>query len=266
MDLVPTGSGDLVDQLNAAARVRRLGWPATIVALVLGLATMPYGLIIWALAVPLCTWLFVRDAARRTVVLFYEVDGPPGAWFATLQTSWTALTQSRDLWRVVQSGEVRTTHQHKTNAGAGSIVSRIPAQAHTAGPLRLSTNVAVPTLTAGTVSLYFLPDRVLLLEGKYFTDVSYRFLQVRGSQTRFIESSKSISRDALQVDQTWQYVNVKGGPDRRFANNPIRPIMLYGCLDLTTSLGLDWRLQSSSPTAAPATASVLSSAPEMIRT
>lgn len=265
MHLLPTGSGDVVEQLNAAVRRRGLGWPATVVAVVLGLATLPYGIAVWALAIPLCTWVFMRDAARRRVVLFYEVDGSPAAWFEALNSAWVSLSSCHNLWRVVQSGDVRTTHQHKTNAGASSLVSRVPTKAHVSGPRCLSTNVSIPSLTAGTVSLYFLPDRVLFLADRHFTDVSYQYLQVRGSQTRFIERGGSIPRDAHQVDQTWQYVNVKGGPDRRFANNPIRPIMLYGCLDLYTTMGFDWRLQSSSSTAAPHTATILSSMPPMIR-
>ena len=49
-------------------------------------------------------------------------------------------------------------------------------------------------------------------------------------------------------EQTWQYVNVKGGPDRCYANNPVLPIMLYGALDLTSPQGLNWQLQTPAPT------------------
>ena len=33
--------------------------------------------------------------------------------------------------------------------------------------------------------------------------------------------------DSVQVDTTWQYVNVKGGPDRRYKNNRKLPVMEY---------------------------------------
>jgi DNA polymerase-3 subunit epsilon len=46
MSLVPTGSGDVVEQLNAAAARRGWGLPMAIIAGLLGLLTMPYGLLI----------------------------------------------------------------------------------------------------------------------------------------------------------------------------------------------------------------------------
>jgi hypothetical protein len=57
-------------------------------------------------------------------------------------------------------------HQYKTNAGASNLVSRIATVADLKGPKHLSTNVTIPSLTAGKSSLYFLPDRVLVRDGK----------------------------------------------------------------------------------------------------
>jgi hypothetical protein len=145
----------------------------------------------------------------------------------------------------VQSGRVRTTYQYKTNAGASNLVNRVSAAAGLKGPRHLATNIAVPSLSAGRSSLYFLPDRVLLCDNKHYSDISYQHLEAHAYSQRFIESRGSVPKDAQQVDQTWQYVNVKGGPDRRFSNNPVLPIMLYGNLDFTSSHGLDWRLQVS---------------------
>jgi hypothetical protein len=261
MSLAPTGSGDVVDQLNAAASRRGWGWPVAISAFILGVLIMPLGLILWIIAVPLCWWLFLRDKARRTVVLFYEVNDAPAAWFDGLVGSWRWLTESHKLWRVVQSGQVRTTHQYKTNAGASNLVSRIATVADLKGPKHLSTNVTIPSLTAGKSSLYFLPDRVLVRDGKHFSDVGYGHLKAHGSRERFIESPGSIPRDATKVDQTWKYVNVKGGPDRRYSNNPTLPIMLYGLIDFTSQQGLNWHVQVSRAEAGPAMPRALSGAP-----
>lgn len=115
---------------------------------------------------------------------------------------------------------------HKTNADASNLVSRVLLTAGVAGPKHLSTNVVVPSLVAGKSSLHLLPDRVLLRDGKVYSDVSYAHLRSRGHPQRFIESPGALPRDSQQVGQTWQYVNVKGGPDRRYANNPVLPIML----------------------------------------
>jgi hypothetical protein len=102
--------------------------------------------------------------------------------------------------------------------GCGSALEPYQRASWNLGPKELTTNITVPSITAGKAALYFLPDRVLVREGKGFSDVAYAHLGVRPGQTRFIEDSAPPG-DALRVDQTWQYVNVKGGPDRRYKNN-----------------------------------------------
>jgi len=157
----------------------------------------------------------------------------------------------------VRSGTVRTTYQYKTHAGVNRVVDRVPVAATVAGPKHLSTNIAIPSLVAGNAGLYFLPDRILVRYGNAYSDLAYRDLRVSGDQTRFTENPALVSSDAVQVGQTWQYVNVKGGPDRRFRNNPLLPIMLYGHLEISSPQGLDWQVETSRAEAAPAIAAIL---------
>lgn len=123
---------------------------------------------------------------------------------------------------------------------------------------------AVPSLSAGRSALYFLPDRLLVREGKVYSDVSYDHLRVASGTERFIENPRDVPSDALQVDRTWQYVNVKGGPDRRFKDNPQLPVIRYGTIHLTTGDGLVWLIQVSRDLAATQVASSLSSRPPVI--
>jgi hypothetical protein len=204
--LEPSGSGDIVEQLNDAARRARWGWIATVAAILIGIATMPWGLIIWAIAVPGCWWLFLRDGARKKVVLLYDVDDAEAVWFDAIVSEWAAVGQARKLWRTVRSGRVGTTYQHKTNAGAGALVQRIPAAVSNQGPRHLATNVVVPTLAAGKDSLYFLPDRVLVRSGRSYSDVDYSELTVRTGVTRFIERPGSVPADA---QMRWSDVAVR---------------------------------------------------------
>ncbi|MGW2217782.1 hypothetical protein ACWCSD_22560 [Nonomuraea sp. NPDC001684] len=55
---------------------------------------------------------------------------------------------------------------------------------------------------------------------------------------RFIEAGP-VPRDGTVVDSTWRYVNVNGGPDRRFNNNARLPVLLYGRLLLRSHSGLN---------------------------
>ncbi len=123
--------------------------------------------------------------------------------------------------------------------------------------------MAVPSINVGKASLHFLPDRVIVRNNKTYSDVSYSHLQVHDYQERFIESPGQTPKDSQQVGQTWQYVNKGGGLDKRFNNNPVLPIMLYGHLDLTSAQGLDWRVQTSRPDAAHVIGSILEQAPKV---
>lgn len=249
LDLRPTGGDDIVQQLNAAARRPRWGWIAAVTAFILGAALLPWGVIIWTVAVPGCWWLFLRDALQKNVVLLYDLEDAPAVWFDRFATAWGTAVASDRLWRTVESGHVQTTYQHKANAGVGAIVRRVPATARTQQPKRLATNVDIPTLRAGKDTLHFLPDRLLVCSGKHYSDVSYRHLAVRRSVTRFVEQPGQVPKDTQLIDRTWQYVNVKGGPDRRFKNNPVLPVVQYGQIELTTAQGLSWSVQSSRATA-----------------
>ena len=265
VSLMPTGRGDLIDQLNAAGTRFRWGRPAVVTSFVLGLVMLHFGqfyaLVVWLTLALVCGWLFLHDKARGTVVVFYDVNDAAAAWFDSLVASWEWLTGSQKIWRVVQTGAVQTTYQFKVNAGASDVERRVPAAANTAGPQNMSSNVAIPSLVAENSGLYFLPDRLVVRDGKRYSDVSYPNLQARYSQERFIESPGQQPSDATQVGQTWRYVNVKGGPDRRFSNNPVLSVMVYGYLDLSSAEGLQWRIEISRADAAAAIASALSGAP-----
>ncbi len=122
---------------------------------------------------------------------------------------------------------------------------------------------AVPSVTCGHHALHFLPDRLIVRDGRRFSDVSYAALDANYGPGRFIEEGR-VPRDAQQVDTTWRFVNVKGGPDRRYKNNRRLPVMLYGNIELASQSGLHWHLQCSSAEAADGTAQAIGRAPPSV--
>jgi hypothetical protein len=195
----------------------------------------------------------------------YHVSDEHFTWFDSLVRTWDWLTDSQKTWRILQSGNVATTYQFKTNSGASRLLNRVNASATTAGPKRLTTNIAVPAISAGKAALYFLPDHILVREGNHFSDLAYAHLSVHAGDTQFIEDGATPG-DAVQVGQTWQYVNVKGGPDRRYKNNRLLPIMRYGTLDFVSGHGLQWQLQVSRADAAAPVAHAVTTVPALTQT
>jgi hypothetical protein len=259
-ELVPTGPGDLVEQLNQAAN-RRRAFPWALGALLVVLLAEPIaGGILLLLGIPGLVWLWFQDRAHRTVVAFYDVNDQAASWFQQLVDAAQGLACNDAIWRVDAAGDVQTTYQYKVNAGATTIVSRSRAKVSVEPPSILATNIVVPSIVVGKAGLFFLPDRLLVKDGKHFSDVSYRDLELVATPLRFTESGR-VPRDAEQIDTTWQYVNVKGGPDGRFKNNPRYPVLLYGELSVASSGGLYWLLQCSKPTSAEETAATLQAVP-----
>lgn len=233
-ELLPAQPSQLVAQLNAAAKWTPI-WPFVLALTVLvGLSVLPW---IFLVGLPLTVWVWWRDKVRRTVVLFYEVDGLDQVCYQHLVDAFHQAQQSHRGWHVVASGDVRTTYQYKVNAGASSLIDRqILACGIDAGP-HISSNIAIPTLRAGSRTVYLLPDRILVKDGRTYVDVGYSELQVISSEQRFIEDG-SVPSDATVVGTTWQYVNKRGGPDRRFKDNRQLPILQYGRVEMYSAAGL----------------------------
>jgi hypothetical protein len=260
LELSPSGRGDIVEQLNEAAKRPHFGRWALAAAIVLFFIKAPVGTILALLSIPFVVWLFMRDRAARAVVAFYDVNDDAAHWFQGVVTAFEDASKMSRRWRFNTTGKVKTTYQFKVNSGASTIVSRSALSVAMNGPKVLKTNIVVPSVVSGKNALHFLPDRLLVADGKRFSDVAYADLDAFAKSGRFIET-ESVPRDGVQVDTTWQYVNVKGGPDRRYKNNRQLPIMQYGELELTSDTGLSWLLQCSKSDGYAGLAQVLMAAP-----
>jgi DNA polymerase-3 subunit epsilon len=254
---VPEASGDVLLQDVTGAAVQELAdaTPSELLAQINEASSAPslvplvvlcYILIV---TIPLGIWLSARNAARRSVVVFYDINDEHAAHFENLLASFESFSHCAGRWSVAAEGAVRTTQQWKANAGASTLMQRQPAKADLVGPKILKTNVAVPTLYHVKRTVYLLPDRILVQEGRKFADLPYATVQVSAAPTRFIESS-SVPLDGIKVGETWKYVNKGGGPDRRYKDNRVLPIMSYGELTMSSASGLHLVWQSSRPDAA----------------
>jgi len=141
------------------------------------------------------------------------------------------------MWHAKSSANITTQYDKKVNAGAGSIVNNKEISPAIGSPPYFQCNISIPIIPAGRQKLYFLPDRILVWDTNGVGSVSYEQLEINHYETRFIES-RYVPRDTKVVGSTWQYVNVKGGPDRRFNNNREIPIVLYEVMSLTSNSGL----------------------------
>lgn len=198
----------------------------------------------WGIAIlfaALTGWVYWRDKMRKLTVLFFEPDEATSGRFESLSEALSSAASMHKLKAVVSTSRYA---DRKYSAGASEGLRFSSASLQLGQGPGVIANVQVPVVKTGRTTLAFYPDRVLAFQGNSVGAVSYEALLVQEERTRFVESD-SVPRDASVVDQTWQYVNRNGGPDRRFKNNRQLPVCAYSQLNLSTASGLDIRLMGS---------------------
>ncbi|MCP1728573.1 hypothetical protein J2T60_002587 [Natronospira proteinivora] len=246
-EVVDSTSAELVEEMNRKRKMIRL-WPLAVAVALVGayfvysadlpdIAWVPYvvvaGLLIVAAA--------YVDRLRKTTVILYDLEEDAESPYKDLHSAFERLSGCAVVWHISAKGGVS---DQKRNAGAAFAVERIQTNLQCKDPPYVKTNVPVMAIPVGKTTLYFFPDKVLLFQSGGVGAVSYSELNVSIESTTFVEDG-ALPKDAKVVDYTWQYVNKKGGPDKRFNNNRQLPIALYEDLAFSSVTGLNERIQLS---------------------
>lgn len=245
--MVDSSSAELVAEMNDKRKKTRI-WPfiatfgAILTFIVIKISVSPTpALVIAFVTVGLTIFASVKDSLRKTTVLFFELEPEIETLYQQLHDSFGQLSSSSSKWHVEAEGAVK---DRKRNAGATSVIKRTSISLDIGSPLYIKTNVSVPSIPVGKQTLYFFPDKVLIIDTNGVGAVSYPNLRISIESTRFIEDG-TVPRDAKVVDSTWKYVNKRGGPDKRFNDNCELPIALYEDLNFTSDTGLNERIEIS---------------------
>ena len=189
----------------------------------------------------------ILDRHRLTITLDYDLQDNQLRRFNELVQQFQGLTKCRQVWRIPLE---RRQTDWKRNAGASHAVQRQETTLRTALPNLIKSNLKFPSIPLGKKTIYFTPDAVLVVARRSVAALDYDDFEIDARRTQFIENARP-PRDATVVGMTWQYVNKRGGPDRRFSNNRRLPICVYGEMDMKSSTGLNERIQCSHAEAMP---------------
>jgi hypothetical protein len=245
LELQDSTSDALLQSMNEQRHKMDL-WPIALIGLgalflfLLSLgSTWPKGVHLGILAafVGVVLWVRWRDKMRKLTVLFYEPDAATNELYVALSSALRRAAGAVKLKSVANTSRYGDT---KYSAGASEGLKFAGASLFLGQAPGVVANVEVPILKAARTTLAFYPDRVLAFQGNAVGGFSYKRLQAVSAATRFIEH-ETVPSDARVVDRTWQYVNKKGGPDRRFKNNRELPVCAYNQFNLSTPDGLDIR-------------------------
>jgi hypothetical protein len=247
LQMVDGSSAELLQELKEKRQKARLFPGAVACSIVVLLIVVGAGSPSWLLAavgaasLGLCWRASVRDALRRTTVIFYNLEPDLEQRYQGLHDAFRQLSSCVGAWHIGARGGVRDQRYH---AGASTLVSRKSVVLQAGEPSLIKTNVAVPLIPVGRQVLAFMPDRLLVITPTAVGAVGYRDLHVRRTETKFIEE-ETVPNDATVVGKTWRYVNKSGGPDRRFKDNRELPMCLYTEISFSSESGLNEVIQLS---------------------
>ncbi|EDM77970.1 hypothetical protein PPSIR1_19214 [Plesiocystis pacifica SIR-1] len=246
---------ELQTRMRRAKQFKSLGW-SVLVATVLAYAYLEaLGIVVGVVfgGVAGVLWWRERDE-RRACGLSYDRENPEIlARLGLAQQVGQALASARGLWHIHHSVK---TSDWKRNAGADTLLRRTSTRSAVGSLAGIVLDIEAWSVPVGPQQLLWLPDRLLIWDGRSLAGVPYDSLQAEATATRFIENGR-VPKDARVVDKTWQFTNKRGGPDRRFKNNRQLPVVAYGRLALRTTSGLCIDLQTSTVEAATAAASAV---------
>lgn len=176
--------------------------------------------------------------AERAVPLFYELESDLHEIYDALLE--TGLRLGVSPGRYYDSHEVATDpqSQYKGHGGASTLLDRSSLVVCAATPPAVSLNFEPLEFTGLKRSLFLLPDQALLRQGTSYAAIPYLGLQARVQVARFI--TDKVPKGVSPVDSTWQYVNKKGGPDRRYKENREIPIIEVAEIDFLGPGGFEF--------------------------
>ncbi len=213
----PAEYKELLDRLK---KVQNLNLLSTILILTFLLAAIPIFIITGMAGIV----LKIYTHTKLVVTMEYEFDEDSKIAFEQFNSIWMSMNTNKKFWQIITAAQIQNAKAH---GGAKTGVTRIPAKAINKLPYFLNSNINPFGLRLKNKQLLFLPDKLLVIDGRRVGALNYSDIDLKLEKTNFIESS-AVPADAKVVRQTWLKVNKDGSPDRRYKGNRQVPVCEYG--------------------------------------
>ena len=142
------------------------------------------------------------------------------------------IMESDDVWLVTQAEEL----SEETGADM-KILFRTSINFYK-GNDEIETNAETFTLDATNCKFIFLPDSIVIKEGRSVNAINFKDIDINLGKMTFQEE-QTPAKDATVLGKTYEHTNKDGSPDRRYKENREVYQVEYGFLSLYNSTGLD---------------------------
>jgi hypothetical protein len=245
---------DILNEINTKYKLPRLWvidmW-ASIIVIIIGIIVGETAIAVsvsFSILLLLITPVFAYiDRLRKTTYLIYDIDQYREDKIQKFYDAFSELKKCVAKWHVSHKASL-TGQASKVNAGASEAIQRTPIIIADKTPKYIATNVIVPCIPVGKQSLYFFPDRILIVEKNKVGTVNYTDLKIDHKDDPTLEINH-VPADAEVIDRAWKYANKNGAPDRRYKDNVQFPVCNYSGIVFSSTSGLNERIQLSRPRA-----------------
>lgn len=190
---------------------------------------------------------FIYKTRQTKVYVAYEMDDTARHKLDSIADAFRTITKCGRVW-MFQIQKNKGEMNWKYNAGQSFSVSRLPAAIFNRPIPNIETNIRVHGLTHRHRAIYFLPDGLLLVDGRQVHRFSSCDLEVSHRHFEYVEMEGKIYGDSQEIDKRWQYINKDGSRDKRFNNNKQLPVVRCGILCLTLD-GNRFEIMTTNPNA-----------------
>lgn len=178
---------------------------------------------------------------KLPVNLEYSLDAFASEAHRNRVKAWNTFLSCASVWQIVSATAIS---DQRNNSGALASIQRETIKRPVKTPFYIKANQPAVCIKLKGERLVILPDAIITQRGGKFAAADLGSVQIKVYSGKFVESTGAVPSDAEIIEQTWQFVNQDGSPDRRHAENAQLPVCVYGYLELSGS-GLDVKLSCS---------------------
>lgn len=223
--------------LDAIKRVQKFNTLSTVLIWTFLLSATPFFIFTGIAGIILKIYVHKKMA----IPMEYEFDEESKMAYEELNKVWMSLNDNKKLWQNTTSTQYESGRKH---GGAQQGVTRVSANATNKVPYFIKLNFKPFGLQLNKKQLFFLPDKLLVIDKKKVGALNYSDMNLNLHKTYFVETDP-VPADAKVVRQQWLKVNKNGTPDKRFKDNRQVPVCEYGEIQISSGNTLNVEIMCS---------------------
>jgi hypothetical protein len=170
---------------------------------------------------------YVYKAKRSKIFIGYVLAPEIDAKLKELRNAFGAFSRCSRVWAL----RVKATDLH-WKYSVNSQIGHLPAANFGRTLPNIQTNIIVCGVAFRRFAIYFLPEKLLVVDGNDVRHVAYRHLETSQDHIDYLHTGWHRHSDSSVVGYQWLHSRINGQQDRRYKVNYQIPIVRLGILAL----------------------------------